>query len=209
MQDITSLCINICAVISAITSDKGPEPILRQVLSTISQITINQDWDKWMESCGAQMPYLHFHFYSFIDRIWALLAQGATDFNNTNVVMGNRPINNLNLTHHSKAIHVLKALLDQVSLVQSQGSMILVQASIVTKYCSKSIPPGMTIPSLTLGSNPTTKTDQFICHDTKRDPATPNSNESKDRNNQHKKLRREAGGEQPKFDKKAMGVFHL
>jgi hypothetical protein len=132
MGDVTSLCINICAVISAITSDKGPKPILCQVLSTISQLIIYQDWDKWMETCGTAMPHLHSHFYLFIDRIWALLAQGATDFNNTNVIMGNHPINNLNLTHHSKEIHVLKALLDQVSLTQSQGSPILVQASIVT-----------------------------------------------------------------------------
>ena len=70
-------------------------PILRQVLSTIAQLTINQDWDEWMESCGTQMPNIHFHFYLFIDRIWALLAQGATDFKNTNVVMGNRPIEDL------------------------------------------------------------------------------------------------------------------
>ena len=116
MRNNTLLCINICAVISAITSDKEPKPILRQVLSTIAQLTINRDWEKWMESCGTQMPNPHFHFYSFIDRIWALLAQGATNANNTNVVMGNFPITDLNLTHHTKAIHVLKALLDQVSL---------------------------------------------------------------------------------------------
>ena len=142
-----------------------------------------------MESCGAQMPNLHFHFYSFINRIWVLLAQGATDFNNTNVVMGNCPINDLNLTHHSKSIQVFKALLDQVSLAQSQGSLILVQASIVTKYCPESVPPGRTIPGLTFSNNPTTKSDQPIRCDTKPNPVTPNSNAPKDRNNQHKKTR--------------------
>ena len=121
------------------------------------------------------MPNLHLHFYLFINRIWALLAQGATDFNNTNMVMGNRPITDLYLTHHTKAIHVLKAHLDQVSLAQSQGSPILVQASIATKYCPKSVPPGMTIPGLTIDPNPTTKLDQSTCCDTKRKPATPDS----------------------------------
>ena len=37
MQDIKSLCINICAVISAITSDLSPEPILC--------LTLSRDWD--------------------------------------------------------------------------------------------------------------------------------------------------------------------
>jgi hypothetical protein len=95
------------------------------------------------------MPNLHFHLYLFINRIWALLAQGATDFNNTNVVMGNCPISNLNISHPSKAIHVLKDIIDQVSLAQSHGSPILVQALIVTKYCPESVPLGMTIPGLT------------------------------------------------------------
>jgi len=38
---------------------------------------------------------------------------------------------------------------------------------------------------------------------------TPESSESKDKKKQPKKLRREIGGEQPKFDKKAMGMLHL
>ena len=82
MGYITSLCINICAVILAVTLYTGPEPLIRQILTTIYQLTINQDWDKWMETCGATIPHLHFHFYLFIDRIWAILDQGATEFNN-------------------------------------------------------------------------------------------------------------------------------
>ena len=81
------------------------------------------------------MPHLHFYFYSFIDRIGALLATGATDFSNINVVSGNRPIWDLNLTHHAKAIKVLQALVNQINLHQSQGAPILVQASITSKYC--------------------------------------------------------------------------
>ena len=56
MQDITSLCINICAVLSAITSSTGPEPILRTIMTMISQLTLNRDWDDWIEACGGQMP---------------------------------------------------------------------------------------------------------------------------------------------------------
>jgi hypothetical protein len=128
MRDITSLCINICAVLSAITSDTGPELILRTIMTTISQLTLNRDWDNWFVACGGQMPHLHLYFYSFINRIWALLATEATDFSNINVVSGNRPIGDLSLTHHAKAIKVLKALVNQITLNQSQGTPILVQA---------------------------------------------------------------------------------
>ena len=43
IQDITLLCINICAVISAITTDSGPDPILKTNMAAIIQLTINQD----------------------------------------------------------------------------------------------------------------------------------------------------------------------
>ena len=104
-------------------------------MTTISQLTLSRDWDDWIEACGGQMPHLHFHFYLFINRIWALLATGETDFSNINVVSGNRPIGDLNLTHHAKAITVLKALVNQVTLHQSQGTPILVQATVTSKYC--------------------------------------------------------------------------
>jgi len=135
MRDITSLCINICAVILAITSDSSPEPILRTFMTAISQLSLNRDWEDWIEACSSQMPHLHFHIFSFIDRIWALLATGATEFSNINVVSGNRPIGDLNLTHHRKAAGVLRALVDQITLHQSQGTPIMVQASVTAKYC--------------------------------------------------------------------------
>ena len=45
MRDITSIYINICAVISAITTDTTPEPILRTIMTTISHLTLTQDWE--------------------------------------------------------------------------------------------------------------------------------------------------------------------
>ena len=78
MRDITSLCINLNAVFLAITSDTAPEPILKTIMKTIYNITLNRNWDEWLVACGRQMPHLYLHFYSFIDRIWALLATGAT-----------------------------------------------------------------------------------------------------------------------------------
>ena len=62
------------------------------------------------------MPHLHFHIFLFIDRIWALLATVAAEFSNINVVSGNRPIGDLNITHHKKAVQVLRALVKQITL---------------------------------------------------------------------------------------------
>jgi hypothetical protein len=128
------------------------------------------------------MPHLHFHFYSFIDRIWALLAQGASEFNNINVVTGNCPIGDLNLAHHIKAINVLKALVDQVTLAQSHGSPILVQVLITSKYCPlaaiSSQWPKSTIQDSTPQNTPATTSGQ----NTKRDPATPEGGQSRDTN---------------------------
>jgi hypothetical protein len=134
MRDITSLCINVFAILLAITSDTAPEPILKTIMKTIYNITLTRDWDEWLVACGRQMPHLYLHFSSFIDRIWALLATGSTEFSNTNVASGNKLVTCLNLTHHVKALVVLKAVVDQITLHQSQGTPILVQALVTTKY---------------------------------------------------------------------------
>jgi len=64
----------------------------RTIMTTISQLTLNQEWDDWIKACGTQVPHLHFHVFFFIDRIWALLDTGATKLSNINVVSGNRLI---------------------------------------------------------------------------------------------------------------------
>jgi hypothetical protein len=116
------------------------------------------------------MPHLHLHVYSFIDRIWALLATGATEFSNTNVVSGSRPIADLNLTHHVKAITVLKAFVDQITLHQSQGTPILVQALVATKYS----PFAATYPLFPKPNTPAANpTDTATHQDAKRTTATP------------------------------------
>jgi len=111
------------------------------------------------------MPHLHLHFYLFINRIWDLLATGATKFSNTNVVSGNRTITDLNLTHHTKAIRVLKALVDHITLHQSQGTPILVQASVATKYS----PIAATYPIFPKPNTPAANPpDTATCQDAKR-----------------------------------------
>ena len=85
----------------------GPDPILKTIMSTIIQVTINRDWEEWMDTCGHHMPHLHFHYYSFNDRIWNLLAEGATEFNNINVLSD--AAKEQNITDVTKEINALMA----------------------------------------------------------------------------------------------------
>ena len=78
------------------------------------------------------MPQLHSYFYSFINQMWNLLAKRAMEFNNINVVTKNRPITKLKLIYHQRSIQILKALLEQISLHRSQGTPIIIQATVVT-----------------------------------------------------------------------------
>ena len=150
------------------------------------------------------MPHLHLHFYSFIDRIWALLATGANDFSNTNVMSTNRPVKDLNITHHAKAIIVLKVLVDQITLHQSQGTPILVQASVATKYS----PLAATYPIFPKPNTPATNpADTVTRRDMKRTTVTSEGVNNKIANSkQNKKVKVvETRG----ADRKNMGMFYL
>ena len=150
------------------------------------------------------MPHLHFHIFLFVDRIWALLATGATEFSNINVVSGNRPIGDLNVTHHRKAIGVLRALINQITLPQSQGTPIMVQASVTTKYCPM-LAISAHLPKLaTSGANASNSANP---QDTKCNPATPDRGINKTTNresNKKVKVVKTRG-----VNKKEMGMFYL
>ena len=151
------------------------------------------------------MPHLHLHIYSFIDRIWALLATGATDFSNINVVSGNRPIGDLNLTHHAKAIKVLKALVDQVTLHQSQGTPILVQASITSKFCPLAATYPLFPKPMTPAANPPdTATRRDAKHTTFTTEAGGNNKIANSEQNKKVKVVETCGA-----DRKNMGMFYL
>ena len=204
MRDITSLCINVCATLSAVTSDTAPDPILKLVMKTIYNITLTRDWDNWILACGHQMPHLHLHFFSFIDRIWALISTGATEFGNTNVVSANKPVTDLNLAHHGKAIVVLKALVDQITLHQSQGTPILVQASVAAKYS----PYAATYPIFPKANPPPgTPTDTATRGNAKRSTITPDRAPNKPAATEQIKKARVTETRGP--DKKKMGMFYL
>jgi hypothetical protein len=89
------------------------------------------------------MPSLHWHVYSFLERIFNLFAKFEMDFGNINVMTGSRPLAELNTKPLVKVLTVLKAFKDQLTLTQSTNSPIP-SPSLLPPYPSS--PPGARVP---------------------------------------------------------------
>ncbi len=85
------------------------------------------------------MPSLHWHVYSFLEHIFNLFAKFAMDFGNVNVMTGSRPLVELNTKPLVKALMVLKAFEDQLTLTQSTNSPIPILAATVSKFSTRSL----------------------------------------------------------------------
>ncbi len=72
MADFSSLCINMDTIITAICSNKEPQPILCQILLNFVSIINNPEWVRWSESIGA-MPNLHWYCCTFFGAHFQLL----------------------------------------------------------------------------------------------------------------------------------------
>jgi hypothetical protein len=108
MTDFSSLCINTDTIITAISSNKEPQPILLQILLKFVSIVNNPDWVCWSKSVGA-MPNLHWYCHTFLERIFNYFADFATDFGNGNIMSESRPIAKLNTKALVGALTVKKA----------------------------------------------------------------------------------------------------
>ncbi len=86
MTDFSSLCMNCDTIISAIVGSTGPQPLYRQILLKFINLLNNPDLDPWYAPTKGSMPSLHWHVYSFLERIFNLFAKVAMDFGNVNVV---------------------------------------------------------------------------------------------------------------------------
>jgi hypothetical protein len=134
MTDFSSLCINCDTIISAIVNSSGPQPLYRQILLKFVNLMNNPDFDAWYAANKAGMPSLHWQVYSFLERIFNHLAKSATDFGNVNVMTGTRPLTELNTKPLTKALTVLKAFEDQLTLAQSTNTPITILAATVSKF---------------------------------------------------------------------------
>jgi hypothetical protein len=65
MLDLSSLCINMDTIITAICSNDEPQQILCQILLNFVAIVNSPDWVRWLDNVGL-MPLLHWYCYSFL-----------------------------------------------------------------------------------------------------------------------------------------------
>jgi hypothetical protein len=139
MTDFSSLCINCDTIISAIVDSLGPQPLYRQILLKLVNLMNNPYFDAWYAANKGSMPSLHWHVYSFLERIFNLFAKFTTDFGKVNVMTGLCPLAELNTKLLVKALTVLKAFEDQLTLAQSTNSPIPILAATVSKFSTRSL----------------------------------------------------------------------
>ena len=176
MTDFSSLCINCDTIISAIVDSSGPQPLYQQILLKFINLMNNPDFDTWYAANKASMPSLHWHIYSFLERIFNHLAKFATDFGNIKVMTGIRPLTELNTKPLTKALTVLKAFEDQLTLAQSTNTPITILAATVSKFSTRTPstnPILITQASVPVSAFALPENTQTQRRDVKRDPSTP------------------------------------
>jgi hypothetical protein len=138
ITNFSSLCINCNTIISAIVDSSGPQTLYRQILLKFVNLLNNPNFDAWYAANKGSMSSLHWHVYSFLERIFNLFAKFAMDFGNVNVMTGLRPLAELNTKPLVKALTVLKAFEDQLTLSQSTNSPVPILAATVSKFSTRS-----------------------------------------------------------------------
>jgi hypothetical protein len=174
MTNFSSLCINCNTIISAIVVAPDLNPLI--VLKFVNLLN-NPDFDAWYAATKGSMPSLHWHVYSFLERIFNLFAKFAMDFGNINVMTGSRPLSELNTKLLVKALTVLKAFKDQLTLAQStNNSPIPILAATVSKFSTRRLGANSnagTPAPVPVSASALPENTQNQCHDAKHHPSTP------------------------------------
>jgi hypothetical protein len=213
MTGFSSLCINCDTIISAIVDSSGPQPLYRQILLKFVNLMNNPNFDAWYAANKGSMPSLHWHVYSFLEHIFNLFAKFAMDFGSINVMTGLRPLWELNTKPLVKALTVLKAFEDQLTLTQSTNSPIPILAATVSKFSTRS--PGTNSNVGTPAPAPVyasalPENTQNQCRDVKHDPSTPDKSSTAAAIQRQKKPRRNSATNPAKQHHVTdMGMFFL
>ncbi len=133
MVDLSSPCINMDMIITAICSNDGPQPILHQILFNFVAIVNNPDWVRWSDNVGLK-PLLHWYCYSLLEQNFNCFANFATDFGNGNIMTEARTITKLNTNALTSALMVLKTFCSQINLHQATMTAITVMPGFVAAY---------------------------------------------------------------------------
>ena len=72
--------------------------------------------------------------FLYIDMMWVNIAHATSDFRNINVITEQQPIGNIDMSNYIRAVTVVKALVYEITIAQSQGAPVIVPGSIIAKY---------------------------------------------------------------------------
>jgi hypothetical protein len=176
MIDFSSLCINCDTIISAILDSTGPQPLYCQILLKFDNLLNNPDFNAWYAATKGSMPSLHWHVYSFLERIFDLFTKFTMDFGNVNVMTRLRSLAELNTKPLINALIVLKASKDQLTLVQSTNSPIPILAATVSKFSTRSLNTNSNVGTpapAPVSASALPENTQNQCRNVKHDPSTP------------------------------------
>ena len=81
------------------------------------------------------MTHPHLKLFLYIEMMWVNIARAASDFRNVNTITELQPITKIDMSNYVRAVTVIKALVSEVTIAQSQGAPIVVPGSIIAKYC--------------------------------------------------------------------------
>ncbi len=116
-------------IIMVITTADSPPPILHQFLMKFIRIINSTEWAQWYDATHVHTPLLHWHCYSFLERVFNHIANFAINFGNMNVPSENRPILELITQPLIHAITTMRAYKDNIILHHSLGTPIVTMAS--------------------------------------------------------------------------------
>ncbi len=199
MTDLSNLCINCDTIISAIVGSTGPQLLYRQILLKFVHLLNNPDFNAWYAATKGSMPSLHWHVYSILKHIFNLFTKFTTDFGNVNIMPGLHPLVKLNTKLLVKALTVLKAFKDQLTLAQSTKSPIPILATTISKFSTRS--PGTnsnvgTPAPVPVSASACPENTLNQCRSAKRDLSTPDES-TKAAATQHQKKPRQNGATNP------------
>jgi hypothetical protein len=166
-----------------------------------------------MVCCQRKYASLHWHVYSFLERIFNLFAKYATDFGKVNVMTGLRPLAELNTKPLVKMLTVLKAFEDQLTLTQSTNSPIPILAATISRFSTRSLGTNSNVGTLAWApvyASALPENTQNQRQDVKRDPSTPDKSTKAAVIQRQKKPRRN-GATDPATQRHItdMGMFFL
>jgi hypothetical protein len=142
--------------------------------------------------------------------MWVNIARAASDFRNVNVITELQPIAKIDMSNYARAVTVIKALVTEVTIAQSQGAPIVVPGSIIAKYCPTGQDNKTTKASNANTNNQAAATSTPRNANAKRNQTTPEAGTQKDSGQQQQNKKRQTPGvERAPFDMKKMGMFYL